>query len=171
VFLGRLFTHPHSVFTDAMLRPETQDLAVFVDGMDNICATHQRVAQSYFDDGTISLACPPLRALLEIMAHGKTADGLGADAPAVRARFTREHLLASDWYAARLDAKQALDAARWRRHAAALDAFVAAPANADVVTRLGLGVRLASARAEAARVAAPEYRQSLVGTLGVQPLG
>jgi len=170
VFLGRLFTHPHSIFTEEMLRPEKQDLAVFADGMDNICATHQRVAQSYFSDGTVALACPPLRALLEIMARGATADGHGLEAQEVRGLFTRERLLSSDWYAARLDAKQKGDKALWARHVRALEQYVSIPANADIVKRLGLGERLGAARNEAARVATKAYRDSLVGTLGTQPL-
>jgi hypothetical protein len=138
--------------------------------MDNICSTHQRVAQSYFADGTISLACPPLKALLEIMANGKTSAGHELDAPEFRALFTREHLLASDWYAARLEAKQAGDIALWRRHVRTLEEFCANPANADVVKKLGLSERLAAAKAETVRVAKKECLTSLVGTLGVQPL-
>ena len=171
VFLGRLFTHPHSIFTEEMLRPERQDPAVFADGMDNICATHQRVAQSYFSDGTVELACPPLRALLEIMAHGTSAGGHGLEAKEVRGLFTREHLMSSDWYAARLDAKQRGDVALWGRHVRTLEAYNGNPANADVVRRLGLGARLDAVRAEAGRVATAKYRASLVGTLGAQPLG
>ncbi|HWZ95303.1 MAG TPA: hypothetical protein VNW30_08920, partial [Opitutaceae bacterium] len=170
VFLGRVFTHPHSIFTTEILQPEKQDLAIFADGMDNICSTHQRVAQSYFADGTISLACPPLKALLEIMANGQTSAGHGFDAPEFRALFTREHLLASDWYAARLEAKQKGDIALWRRHVQTLEEFSKNPANADVVRRLGLSERLAAAKAEAARVAQKDYLASLAGTLGVQPL-
>jgi hypothetical protein len=170
VFLGRLFTHPHSIFTEEILKPEKQDLAIFVDGMDNICSTHQRVAQSYFADGTIALACPPLKALLEIMANGQTSGGHGLDAPEVRGLFTREHLLASDWYAARLEAKQKGDIALWRRHVRTLEEYCANPANTDVVERLGLSERLAAAYAESARVAKSEYLAALVGTLGVQPL-
>ena len=170
VFLGRLFTHPHSIFTDEMLQPEKQDPAVFADGMDNICATHQRVARSYFADGSIAMACPPLKALLEIMANGETADGHGLDAPQVRSLFTREHLLASGWYTERLEAKQRGDIALWKRHVQTLEEFSANPANAGVVERLGLSGRLAAARAEAARVAAGEYRAYLFGTLGVQPI-
>ena len=170
VFLGRVFTHPHSVLTPEMLQPEKQDLAVFVDGMDNISATHQRVAESYFNDGTISLACPPLKALLEIMAHGATAGGLTLESPPVRELFTREHLLSSDWYAARLDAKQTADVALWRRNIRGLEAFCAAPVNAPVVKRLRLHDRLIEARKEGLRVYSPDYRKSLVGTLGVQPL-
>ncbi|HXA14470.1 MAG TPA: hypothetical protein VNW23_05030, partial [Opitutaceae bacterium] len=170
VFLGRVFTHPHSIFTHEILQPEKQDLAVFADGMDNICATHQRVAQSYFTDGTVALACPPLKALLEIMANGQTGAGHGLDAPEVRGLFTREHLLASDWYAARLEAKQKGDITLWQRHVRTLEEFCANPANADVVKRLGLSERLAAAKSEAACVAQKEYRATLVGTLGVQPL-
>ena len=170
VFLGRLFTHPHSIFTEEMLQPERQDPEGFADGMDNICATHERVARSYFADGSIEMACPPLKALLEIMAHGATPDGYELDAPQVRSLFTREHLLASGWYTERLEAKQKGDIALWGRHVRTLEEFCANPANAGVVGRLGLPARLAEARAEAARVATNEYRSFLFGTLGVQPL-
>ncbi|MEI6082817.1 MAG: hypothetical protein WCS70_00795, partial [Verrucomicrobiota bacterium] len=103
-FFGRVFHHPHSVFTPKMLRPETQDLDIFVDGMENIIATQRRVAQAYFDDGSIADACPPLRALLHIMRDDQF-DGRDLNHPEVRAMFTRESLLASDWYAARLTAQ------------------------------------------------------------------
>ncbi len=168
-FFGRVFTHPHSIFTEEMLKPELQDLPIFVDGMDNICTTHERVAQSYFADGTVELACPPLKALLHIMAHGHW-EGKGAEAPEVRALFTRDYLLASDWYAARLKSKQAADMALWTRHVKTLETFVAEGANAFVSTNLGLAARLETAKAEAARVATPTYLESLRGTLGRQPL-
>ncbi len=169
-FFGRVFNHPHSVFTDEMLRPETQDMAVFADGMDNICATHQRVAQSYFDDGTITLACPPLRALLHIMAKGDY-EGRGLDAPDVRSLFTREYLLGSDWYADRLAAKQQADVVLWTRHVRTLEEFIATAANKAVTTRLHLTKRLHESQAELARVSAAAYLDALRGTLGRQPLG
>src|SRR5208283_2467490 len=40
-FFGRVFNYPFAVFTDEMLRPEQQDMAVFADGVDNIVGTHQ----------------------------------------------------------------------------------------------------------------------------------
>jgi len=169
VFFGRVFTHPHSIFTQEMLRPEQQDMAIFVDGMDNICATHERVAKSYFDDGTISLACPPLKALLHIMAKG-SFEGHGPEAPEVRSLFTREHLLASDWYAARLKSKQQTDIAVWTKNVQTLEAYNAVPANSAVVQKLGLASRLTAARAELAKVSAADYLASLRGTLGRQPL-
>ena len=168
-FFGRVFTHPHSIFTDEMLKPELQGVEIFVDGMDNICATHERTAQSYFADSTISLACPPLKALLHIMAKG-SFEGHGLDAPEVRSLFTREKLLTSDWYAARLKSKQTAAVALWTRHVQTLEVFVANSANAPTTMALGLLARLEEARKEAAKVATPGYLASLRGTLGRQPL-
>jgi hypothetical protein len=82
-FFGRVFNHPHTVFTEAMLKPELQDRAVFVDGMENILATQKRVAKMYFDDGSVKQACPPLQALLHIMLHDQW-EGKGLDHPDVR---------------------------------------------------------------------------------------
>ena len=69
-FFGRVFDNPTAVFTEEILKPETQDPAVFADGVDNIVEAQQRVAQAYFADGTVEDACPPLKALLHIMAYG-----------------------------------------------------------------------------------------------------
>ena len=122
-FFGRVFNHPHAVFTDAMLRPELQDMDVFADGMDNNIVTQQRVAQCYFDDGSIAQACPPLKALLHIMLHDEW-EGKGLDHAEFRKLFTRENLLASGWYAARLAAKQKVDRALWKRHVEYLNNFL-----------------------------------------------
>ena len=169
-YFGRVFLHPHAVFTDEMLRPELQDMDVFADGVANIVATHQRVAESYFTDGSIAMACPPLKALLEIMARGKTEDGYGLESPEVRKLFTRESVLASDWYAARLDAKQRHDEQRWTHAVASLYEFLDRPDNAGVAVRLGLAAKRAQAQAERVRVGSAEYRAALVGTIGLQAL-
>lgn len=169
-YFGRIFLHPHSVFTDEMLHPELQDMEVFVDGMANIVATHQRVAESYFADNTIALACPPLKALLEIMAKGRSASGLGLDSPELRAMFTRESVLASDWYAERLDAKQRAEEKRLTRAVASLYEFIDRPDNAGVVSRLGIAARRAQTQTERVRAGSAEFRAGLVGTIGLQPL-
>src|SRR6185436_900779 len=109
-FFGRVFNHPHVVFTEKMLRPERQDWEVFVDGMENIIATQRRVAQHYFADGSVELACPPLRALLHLMRDDQF-EGRSLHDPGVRALFSREQMLASDWYQQRLVARQANDVA------------------------------------------------------------
>ncbi|PZQ74035.1 MAG: hypothetical protein DI553_05400, partial [Cutibacterium acnes] len=69
-YFGRIFLHPDTVFTPEMLRPELQDADIFADSVRTISTTHARVAKAYFDDGTVSLAVPPIRALLEIMVNG-----------------------------------------------------------------------------------------------------
>jgi len=168
-FFGRVFNHPHSVFTDEMLRPELQDRDVFADGMDNIVTTQKRVAQMYFDDGSVKQACPPLRALLHIMLNDEW-EGKGLDHPEVRKLFTREHLLASDWYAARLKAKQTVDRKLWRRHVEYLDKFSKRASHADEAARLGIASRLARARKTLEEVESPAYVQKLAGTLGAEPI-
>ncbi len=168
-FFGRVFNHPHVVFTDEMLRPELQDMDLFAEGVDVICVTHQRVAQAYFDDGTIAEACPPLEALLHIMAKGNW-NGHGLESPEVRGMFNREALLASDWYQARLESKQRWDENLWRRHIESLKLVLDNPATADVALRLGLSAKLCEAEAELARVSGDAYRASLVGTIGRQPV-
>lgn len=146
VFFGRVFNHPHVVFTEDMLHPEEQDMEIFAEGIDNICATHQRVAQAYFDDGTVSEACPPLQALLHIMAHGEW-NGHDLDSPAVRSMFQRDTLLASDWYQARLEAKQQADIAHWQRNIHSLNLVLEHKSTADVIERMDLNIRLESATA------------------------
>src|SRR5665213_843606 len=98
-----------------MLQPETQDEDSFADGVKYIVEAQQRSAQQYFDDGSIKNACPPLKALLTIMAYGN-CEGKTERDPAVRRLFTRESLLASDWYRERLVTKQRRDIALWERH-------------------------------------------------------
>jgi hypothetical protein len=169
MYFGRIFNHPHAVFTDEMLRPELQAPAVFADGVDNIVGTHRRVAESYFADGSVELACPPLRAILHIMAHGEF-EGRGLSEPQVRGLFTREALLTSAWYARRLDAQQAADLALWRRHADYLRTVLARPAYLGPDERGEYEAKLARVETRLREIATPAYRAQLVGTLGVQPL-
>jgi len=168
-FFGRMFNHPHPLFTEEMLRPELQDLDVFVEGMDNIVSTQQRVARMYFDDGSAHQACPPLKALLHIMLHGHW-EGRGLDDREVRQLFTREHLLASEWYSARLAAKQRADRQLWRRHVAYLDRFVKRTSHAEEAVRLNIAHRLARARKTLETVEAAAYLEELRGTIGAEPL-
>jgi hypothetical protein len=168
-FIGRVFSHPHVVFTEEMLRPEKQDLAVFADGMDNIVATHKRVAESYFNDGSVELACPPLKALLHIMAHGDY-QGWDVNHPEFRALFTRENLLASDWYAERLAAKQHRDLSLWHSHATYLQSFLEKEHYAAEAERLGIQKRLDLAWDTYHAAKSPDYLAKLSGTIGLQPL-
>jgi hypothetical protein len=163
-FLGRVFETPDTVFTEEILRPEKQDLEAYVAGVEAIAEAQKRVALLYFEDGSVAGACPPLGALLHIMAYGAW-EGKGVEHPEVRAMFTRDALLASDWYAERLRVKQERDIALWRRHVASLDSFRSAAGSEQI----DLEARLAVAREQLARVSADAYREELVGTIGADP--
>jgi phosphoenolpyruvate carboxykinase (diphosphate) len=159
-FLGRIFETPAAVFPDAMLRPEKQDIAQFAAGVDAMVGTQKRVALQYFEDGSVDAACPPLKALLHIMAQG-SYEGMGVDAPEIREMFTRQRMLQSDWYRERLETKQWRDIALWTRHVTALEASGLAGA--------GLRDRLEEARLQLARARAPAYLHELAGTIGADP--
>ncbi|HEY2844920.1 MAG TPA: hypothetical protein VGJ09_14765, partial [Bryobacteraceae bacterium] len=164
-FLGRMFETPGSVLPEEMLRPEMQDRVLFAAGVDAIVESQRRVALLYFEDGSVEAACPPLKALLHIMAEG-SYQGCGVEAPEVRAMFGREALLASSWYQERLRAKQNRDIALWRRHAAALEAFRASAGDSHI----DLQARVDMSRCQLARVTSDSYLQELRGTIGADPL-
>ncbi|HEX2449686.1 MAG TPA: hypothetical protein VHJ69_01020, partial [Gemmatimonadales bacterium] len=168
-FFGRVFDNPTAVFAEEILKPEIQDPAVFADGVSNIVEAHERVARAYFDDGTIDDLCPPLKALLHIMAHGNY-EGKDAHHPDIRALFTRESLLASEWYRERLAIKQARDVALWQRHVRSLTDFLSRPGHREEAERLGIAERLRHARSELERIRGTEYLNSLVGTIGADPI-
>ncbi|MCU1338438.1 MAG: hypothetical protein JWO19_4019 [Bryobacterales bacterium] len=167
-FLGRIFETPGSVFPAELLRPELQDLELFATGVDAIVEAQRRAALHYFEDGSVEAACPPLKALLHIMAHG-SYEGAGVDCPDVRAMFLREAMLASSWYQERLKVKQDRDVTLWRRHSVALEIFRTGPGN---VPGCGIDVekRLELVRRELAHVSSPSYLHELRGTIGADPL-
>ena len=164
-FFGRVFSHPDAVFTDEMIRPELQSMEVFVEGIDNAVATQKRVAQHYFNDGSVAFACPPLKAVLHIMRDGHY-EGKGLDHAEIRDLFSRETILTSDWYQDRLAAKQDHDIALWQRHVAYLKEFLGKESHSDVAGRLGIQERYDEAQREWNRVKGADYRNSLIGTLG-----
>jgi hypothetical protein len=168
-FFGRVFNYPYAVFTEETLRPELQDLAIFADGMDNIVTTHQSTAASYFADGSIEWACPPLKALLHIMAHGHH-EGRDEKHPEIRALFTRENIIASDWYATRLAAKQQHDIHLWHKHATYLQNFLKKKNYEEESKRLGIAAKTETAWKTYHQVKSPEYLASLQGTIGLHPL-
>ena len=168
-YFGRVFDSPTTVFNDEMLRPETQDLEAYVDGIKNVTEAQKRCAQAFFDDGSIEAACPPLAAVLHIMVHGDY-NGKSVQDPEVRKLFTREYLLESDWYGERLKIKQERDCALWRRHIHNLSEFLERPIYGEEAARLNIGGRLEAARAELKRLEQSAYLESLQGTLGADPL-
>ncbi len=162
-FFGRIFETPDAVLPEDFLQPEKQAPAVFAAGVNAIVDSQRLVAMEYFDDGTIDAACPPLKALLHIMAHGEY-EGMTLEDPALRAMFKREAMIASDWYRERLRVQQQRDVALWTRHAAALRAAV--ERNGDPEGALGLPARLAHAEQQLQDVASPRHLEELAGTIG-----
>ena len=167
-FCGRVLGNPSAVFDEEFLQPEKQDLAVFADGVDNIVAAMRAAAENYFADGSVETACPPLRALLHIMRDGKW-EGRGPDDPVFRALFTREALLASDWYRARLEAQRTVDTHLWEKQARYLQRFLSLSNYTDVAIRLDIAKHHKEAEASAKAARDPAYLEKLKGTLGVEP--
>jgi hypothetical protein len=153
-FLGRIFELPGAVFPEELLKPETQDIGLFVAGVEAICEAQRCVAFNYFEDGSVDAACPPLKTLLHILAHGHY-ESMDVHDPHIRSMFTRDAVLKSDWYAERLRTKQRRDKELWRRHVETLTA-VRSPA-IDEATR------------QLARVSSPAYLDELRGTIGADP--
>ena len=167
-FFGIVFDNPNDVFTPEMLRPETQDLASFIDGIDNIVTTQKQIAENYFADGSVALACPPLRALLHIMRDGEY-EGQDINDPALRALFTREALWESDWYADRLRTQQALDVRQWKRHIHYLRDFLNKPNPLSPALRQEVTARLHRAQTACEGAERPDYLETLRGFLGADP--
>ena len=89
------------------------------------------------------------QALLEIMHSGRSEQGWTLSSPEFRALFERENILASDWYAARVDAKVERDTRQAHQAIEDLTRFYTAENNEEVAARLdiegapGRGARLA----------------------------
>jgi hypothetical protein len=167
-FLGRVFSNPVAVFHEEMLKPEIQDLAIFVEGVQNITQTQQRVAELYFEDGSIEMACPPLKALLHIMAKGSYEGKTIAD-PLIRSWFSYENVVASDWYRARLEAFQKGETQRLYRIRRYLESYISRPGNAELVQEMQLRERLADARSKLEEIEAPDFIERIRGSLGTDP--
>ncbi len=168
VFLGRVFSNPDSIFPPEWLKPELQDMEIFVDGLRNIVETQRRVALLYFEDNSIEMACPPLKALLHIMAYNEY-EGKSINDPEIRDLFTRESMLKSDWYAERLKARCLQERRHWQMAVAELEAFMAKPRYADEVQRLAVADSLKVAQEHLKKCQQPEYQKSLIGSLGTDP--
>ena len=168
-FFGRVFDNPDKVFDEAILKPETQDRTAFIDGIEYITDAQQRVAERYFADGAVDALCPPLRALVTIMARGEWEGKTERD-PELRALFDRKAILASDWYRARLETQRTRDRALFERHVEYLGRVLRQSENGAVPAELHLESRKRYAEDELRRISDPGYVESLVGRLGADPL-
>ncbi len=168
-FLGRIFSNPNIVFNEEMLAPEKQGMKIYAEGVLNILETQKRVAQHYFNDGSIEAACPPLKALLHIMKDGHF-EGAKLEDPKIRQMFTRDYLLKSDWYKIRLQSKQKRDLDLYEGHIRRLESFLKKESHSDAAHDLHLKDRLLKAKETLAYLRSEAYVKSLVGTIGADPL-
>ncbi len=162
---GKVFNYPTSVFDEAMLKPETQDMDSFVDGVNNVYEAQQRVAQMYFEDGSIHDACPPLKALLHIMAYGEFEGKTISDA-AIRNLFSYEYLLNSDWYNNRLKIKQERDRRLWQAHADYINKCLTEKDRYNKSDIKDLKKKLAKAEQMLIKLNGKNYLNELTGSLG-----
>jgi hypothetical protein len=168
-FLARVFDNPSKVFSEDILKPELQDPVSYADGILQIAEAQRRVALLYMEDGGYEIACPPLRAVLSVMAHGHY-EGKGLNDPEIRQLFTRESLLSSQWYRRRLEAKQRRDIQHWQDMIARVKSYIDDPSVQDFIGELDLPTRLQYATNKLDEAKSAAYLDSLVGTIGVDPL-
>ena len=167
-FMARVFDNPTKVFDRPILRPDTQDPAAFANGVRYITEAHEATARLYFEDGSADAVCPPLKALLSIMAFGDH-DGLTVDSPEFRSMFMRESVLASDWYRERLEAARSQAMRRCGKLIQHIAATQLQDSTGEISERLGLGRIATRARQELDRVGDPDYLGFLEGSIGAQP--
>ena len=168
IFFGIVFDNPNDVFTPEMLRPELRGMDSFADGVDNIVSTHQKIAANYFEDGSIALACPPLKVLLHLMNTG-TYEGKTIADPEIRCLFTRDSLWESDWYLARLHTQQTLEVRLWKRHVCTLSEFLSSAPHMSETLRRDVTERLHKAQAHLAIIERSDYPNTLRGFIGADP--
>ena len=97
-------------------------------------------------------------------------EGEGLDSSKIRDLFTRESLLDSDWYAERLQSQQTHDIAIWKTHVQYLENYLQRQTHSGVAKRLDIESRLTESKETLETVSSKKYLNSLVGTLGRQPI-
>lgn len=164
-FLGRVFDNPSKVFDPKLLCPQEQDPVAYAEGIEYITDAQKRVAQGYFEDGSIELACPPLKQLLRLMADGAPTAALRD--PAFQSQFTRESILKSDWYQARLAAACQQEQKLWQRKVDYLQQY-----GKERAANYGIELEplLAKAQEQLAASSSGDSVQRKIGWIGATPL-
>lgn len=168
-YLGKIFDEPQTIFEDWILKPEIQSLEAFADGILNITNGHKKAAMSYFEDGSIAFAIPPIKALLHIMAYG-SYEGHLVDASEVRSLFDRDVVLSSEWYQSRLLNKQNVDVLRTKKIIENLEAFMLNPMNKSIIKVFKYDNKLDEAKKLMDYYKSDLYFKTLMGTLGAEPI-
>ena len=164
-FFGRVFTNPDSVVPDDMLNPELQGLSDYVDGITNIVETQKRIADLYFDDGSVEMAIPPLKALLHIMSYGQY-EGKTISDSSIRNLFNPSKILEQTWYKERLVEKQKKDVIYLSRQVKYVENYLSKESHRIESERLGLHERLTSLLETLEFTKSNQYLKGLEGTIG-----
>jgi len=172
-YFGRVVADPATLFDKTVLKPELQDIKTFAAGVETITVTNKRVAQLYFDDGAVEYAAPPMKAVLHIMRDGEY-QGMTLSDPKLRAMFTREAVLNSDWYKERLVTFQKMEINRLQRGIGYMEKFVGAMKADDwkghqIVQDLSITARLDNCKKRLETVKGKGFIDSIQGSLGVDP--
>ena len=168
-FLGRIFTDPVSVFPEDMLKPELQDEDQYADSLLNLVEAGKLVAKRYFKDGCIERACPPLKALLEIMANGSW-EGKSLKSKEFRSLFKPEAILESEWYLERLETRIDVTQNYWTGRVQYLEEFLKDHINREASDRLGIEKRLMFAKKALSQLESRVDAVSRIqGCLGTDP--
>jgi hypothetical protein len=164
-FFGRVFENPNVIFPDDMLRPELQSMDEFADGVLNIVEAQKRVAEAYFRDGSVECAIPPLKALLHIMAYGEY-EGKTLDSPEIRKMFSYDYAVSSDWYKARILAKQQTDISLYAAHIRYIEKIIRDDQNLSEEMYNHLIERLHKLKEKYEYLCSYDYAKCLDGTIG-----
>jgi hypothetical protein len=165
IFAGRVFQSPDTIFTDEMLRPELQDMEIFVDSVNTIVDAHRRAASLILEDPSSRDAIPPLRALLHIAAHGNY-EGMTLRDGNFRKMFTRESVVDADWYRERLKRYQLSQMEHLDRGLGCIEGFAKENGGFPAGGRIDFAAREKAIAEELALVSTDDYLRGLVGTIG-----
>ncbi len=168
-YMGRIFDEPHAVFNNEMLKPETQDMGAFAEGIIHIIESQKKVALVYFEDGSIESAIPPIKALFHIMAYD-SYEGKDINAPEIRNLFSKEYVINSDWYKDRLQRKQKRDIAHNKKIISYLESFMMIKENLVLAEKLNIENRLKKCKANLKEASSINYLTFLEGTIGLDPV-
>jgi hypothetical protein len=90
--------------------------------------------------------------------------------PELRSYFERDYVINSDWYKERLQLKQQKDVNFYTNQISYLERFISNAENNLLVAEMDLDTRLQNVKNMLATASSPEYIDSLVGTIGADPL-
>lgn len=104
-----------------------------------------------------------------MMAYG-SYEGKDLSDPTLRGYFERDYVINSDWYKERLKLKQQKDIQFYNSQINYLESFISNDSNVLIVAELDLNNRLQKVKTLLEAASSDQYLESLVGTIGADPL-